>query len=92
MRAAATNIFCIFNVLCALTYAGFNTPARAGGGLAFRAPATARWRRSAERAWLFREKAERLINEGVGVLEDAAMARIREDAELRVGKGVEQRD
>ena len=44
------------------------------------------------RASLFREKAERLIDEGVGILEDAAMARIRENAELRVGKGFEQRD
>jgi len=40
-------------------------------------------------ASLFCEKAERLIDEGVGVLEDAAMARIREDAELRIGKGFE---
>jgi hypothetical protein len=32
---------------------------------------------------LFREKAQRLIDEDVGVLEDAAMARIREDAKLR---------
>ena len=40
-------------------------------------------------ASLFCEKAERLIDEGVGVLEDATMARIREDAELRIGKGFE---
>jgi hypothetical protein len=46
---------------------------------------------SPARVWraLFREKAERLIDEGIGVLEDAAMARIREDAELRIGKGFE---
>jgi len=51
-----------------------------------------RARRRARSASLFREKAERLIDEGVGVLEDAAVTRNREDAELRAGKGYVHRD